>query len=82
MSKRKSPTRPKPKAASQKERIHLWKEHFKDLLGKYPKITDKPIMKIINNKLDVELGQFTQDVVLTKIKNKETAGLDEIPPEV
>ena len=41
-------------------------------------------MKIIDNQLDIKLGQFTQelDVVLTKIKNRKAAGLDEIPPGV
>ena len=41
-------------------------------------------MKIMNNQLDLKLGQFTQeelDVVQTKIKNRKAAGLDEIPPE-
>ena len=63
----------------------MWKEHFKNLLGKSPKITNKPIRKIINNQLDIKLGQFMQeelDVVLTKIKNRKAAGFDEIPPEV
>ena len=42
-------------------------------------------MKIISNQLDIKLGQFMQeklDIVLRKIKNRKTAGLDEIPPEV
>ena len=46
---------------------------------------DKPIMKIIDNQLDIKLGWFTEgelDVVLTKIKNRKAAGLSEIPPEV
>ena len=62
----------------------MWKEHFKNLLGKSPKVTDKPIMKIINSQLDIELGQFTQElnIVITKIKNRKAARLDEIPPEV
>ena len=76
--------RAKVKAASQEERIHLWKEHFKNLLGKSVKITDEPLTKIINDPLDIKLGQFNQelDLVLTKIKNRKAAGLDEIPPEV
>ena len=40
-------------------------------------------MKIINNRLDIKLEQFTQkdlDIVLTKNKNRKAAGLDEIPP--
>ena len=62
MSKRKIASRAKLKAASQEERINLWKEHFKNLLGKSPKVTDKPITKIINNQLDIKLGQFTQEL--------------------
>ena len=76
MSKRKSISRAKLKAASQEERIHWWKEHFKNLLGKAPKVPDEPITKITNNQLDSKLGQFTQeelDVVLTKIKNRKAA---------
>ena len=49
------------------------------------KVTDEPITKIISNQLDIKLRQFMQeelDVVLTKIKNRKAAGLDEIPPEV
>ena len=46
---------------------------------KTPKVTDKIITKMINNQLDITLGQFTQeelDIVLTKIKKTE------IPPDV
>ena len=42
-------------------------------------------MKIIDNQLNTKLGQFTQeelDIVLTKIKNRKAASLDEIPTEV
>ena len=63
----------------------MWKEHFKNLIGKPPNVNDKPITKIIDNQLDIKLGQFMQDeldVVLTKIKNRKAADLDEIPPEV
>ena len=69
MSKRKNTAR----AASLEEQIYLWKEHFKNLLEKSPKVTDKPITKMINHQLDIKLGQFTQeelDVVQTKLKKK------------
>ena len=46
----------KLKAASQEEQIHTWKEHFQNLHGKSPKVTDKPITKIINNQKDIKLG--------------------------
>ena len=45
------------------------KKHLKNLLGMSPQVTNEPIMKIINNQLDIKLGQFTQeelDVVLSK----------------
>ena len=62
----------------------MLKEHFKKLIGKSPKVTEEPLMKIINNQLDIKLGQFIQEelVVLSKIKNRKTAGLDEIPLQV
>ena len=85
VGKRKSTSRVKLKAASQEEQIHTWQEHLKNLLGKSPKVTDKPFMKIINNQLDIKLGQFTReelDVVLIQIKNRKAACFDEIPPEV
>ena len=63
----------------------MWKQHFKNLLGKPLKVTHKPITIIISNQLDIKLGQFTQeelDSVLRKIKDRKAAGLDEIPPEI
>ena len=62
----------------------MWKEHFKNLLEKSPKITDEPITKIINNQLDIKLRQFNQEElhVVLKIKNRKAADFDEIPPEV
>ena len=54
------------------------------MLGKSPKVTDKPITKI-NNQRDIKVGQFSQkelDVALTKIKNRKVASLDEIPWKV
>ena len=65
--------------------MHQWKQHFKNLLGNSPKVMDEPIMKIISNQLDIKLGQFMQEelnVVQRKIKNRQVAGLDQIPLEV
>ena len=61
VSKRKSASRAKLKAVSQEEQIHIEKEHYKNLLGKPPKATNKPITKMINNQLDIKLEQFTQE---------------------
>ena len=85
VSRRKNTAKTKLKAANQQERIKLWKQHFENLLGNPPKITHEPITRIISKQLDIKLGLFTQeelDSVLRKIKNRKTAGLDEIPPEV
>ena len=84
-SGRKSTAKAKLKAASQQERVKLWEQHFKNLLGNPPEITDEPITRIISKQLDVKLGPFTKeelDSVLRRIKNRKAAGLDEIPPEV
>ena len=85
VSRRKSTAKAKLKAASQQERVKLWEQHFKNLLGNPPKITHEPITRIISKQFDIKLGSFTQeelDSVLRKIKNRKAAGLDEIPPEV
>ena len=85
VSRRKNTAKAKLKAANQQERIKLWKQHFKNLLGNPPKITQEPITRIISKQLDIKLEPFTQeelDSVVRKIKNRKAAGLDEIPPEV
>ena len=85
VSGRKSTAKAKLKAPSQQERVNLWEQHFKNLLGNPPEITDEPITRIISKQLDVKLGPFTKeelDSVLRRIKNRKAAGLDEIPPEV
>ena len=61
VSRRKSTAKAKLKATSQEERIHLWKQHFENLLGKLPKVTPEPITRIISKKLKIKLGQFTQE---------------------
>ena len=61
------------------------KQHFENLLGKPPKVTDEPITKIICNQIDIKQGQFTQEevyLVPRKIKDKKSAGLDVIPPKL
>ena len=83
MSRTKSTLKAKLKAASQEKRIHQWEQHFENLLGKFPKVKDERIIKIISNPLDIKLGEFTQEqltVVQRKIKNRKAAGIDKIPP--
>ena len=55
---------------------HILSEWYKHLT---------PIIEIINILLNIKLGQFTEEelnVILTKIKSRKAAGLDEIPAEV
>ena len=86
VSRRNSTAKAKLKATNQdQEWIKLREQHFQNLLGNPPKVTHKPIMRIISKQLDIKLGPFTQeelDSVLWKIKNRKAAGLDEIPLEV
>ena len=82
VSKRKSTTNAKLKAANQQERKKLWKQHFENLLGNLPKVTHEPITRIISKQLDIKLGPFTQeeiDSVLKKFKNRKAAGLRDSP---
>ena len=85
VSRRKSTARAKLKSTNQQKRIKLWQQNFENLLGNPLKVTHDPITKIISKQLDIKLGPFTLeelDSVLRKIKNRNAAGLDEIPPEV
>ena len=82
VTRRKSTAKPKLKAASQQERVKLWKQYFENLLGHPLKVTNELITRIIGKQLDIKLGPFTKeelDSVLRKIKNRNAAGLDEIP---
>ena len=83
MSRRKSTAKSKLKVASQQERVKLWKQHFENLRGNPPKVTNEPITRIISKQLDIKLGPFTKEElesVLRKIKTRKAAGLDEISP--
>ena len=81
VSRRKSTAKTKLKTTNQQERIHLWKQHFENLLGNPPKVTHEPITKIVSKQLEIKLGPFIQeelDSVLRKIKNRKAAGPDEV----
>ena len=85
VSKRKSTTKAKLKAANQEERIQLWKQHFENLLRPPPWKLHMNQSRELSVKNYIKLRQFSQeelDSVLRKIKNRKVTGLDEIPPEV
>ena len=61
--------------------MHLWKQHFENLLSKPPKVKHEQIAKNINNQQDIKLRHFTQeelDSVFRK-NNKKATGLAETP---
>ena len=47
VNRRKSTASAKLKTAGQEEKIHLWKQHFKNLLRKSSEVTDEPSTKTI-----------------------------------
>ena len=55
MSKRKRSVKVKLEAASQEERINLWKRHFDNSLRKPPKVMHETLTKFISNQLDMKL---------------------------
>ena len=57
----------KSKGCQQKERLHKWEEHVKNLLRNSLEIT----YKIINNQLDIKLGQFTEEELDAVLKEKK-----------
>ena len=72
----------KIKSCQPEERIQKWKEHLKNFLGNSPKITDKPITKMINSQPDIKLRQLMEEelnIALTKIKNRKAGSLYKIP---
>ena len=85
VSDRKQSSKAKLKVSSQNDRLSKWKDHFQNLLGRAPVISDQPIQPIISEELNIKKGPFSADeleVVLKKTKNRKAAGLDDIPPEV
>ena len=85
ISGKKRPDKSKLRANSQQERLNLWKNHFSNLLGKNPVVTDAPIQNIVNENLPFKCGNFTMnelESVLKNLKTRKAAGPDTIPPEV
>ena len=82
VSRRKSTAKAKLKAANQQEGIKLWKQHFVNLLGNPPKLTQEPITRIISKQLDIKLGPFTKKNsarFLEKLKIGKPQGLTRFP---
>ena len=89
VSGRKTSNKAKLKANSEKERIKLWHDHFKELLGKPTSISTNDDINERSNqeitKLDIKTGLFTSYELTKAIKSIQSGkavGLDEIPAEV
>ena len=58
------------------------KECFKNRVGNIPRVTDKPITKIIDTQLDINRGQFIQEELtleLTKLKAEKLQASTKYP---
>ena len=80
----KKSTKAKIKASNQEERLKKWMNHFQNLLGKSPIVSDSTIEKVVEHDLEIKTGPFNGlelDLVLKKLQNKKAARLDGIPPE-
>ena len=74
------------KGETQKERVANWYNHFKDLLGRPPDISDEDeeIAPILQD-LDIKVGPFSQEEYEKAKKSLvegKSSGEDNIPPEV
>ena len=82
ISGRKSTSTSKIRAASQEERLKKWKDHFQNLLGKPPRVTDTAIKTIVNHELDIKRGNFTlEELQMARKKCKDKKAAPDIPPE-
>ena len=84
ISGRKTSNPSKIRAKDNSERLEKWKDHFSNLLGKNPSITDEPIQSIASN-LSIKTGNFEIEELkyaLKSLPNNKASGLDNIPGEV
>ena len=86
ISGRQKTNKAKLKAKNEKERIDLWHNHFKDLLGcPISNQTSTEYHPTEYDQLDITTGNFTSEELIkaTKsIQNGKATGIDEIPVEV
>ena len=75
----------KIKADNPEERLKKWKDHFENLLGKPPVISEQESIRVVEGTLPINTEDFTKEELLKCIKsfkNGKAAGLDDIPVEV
>ena len=85
ISGRKNGNKRKIRANSPKERLQQWCQHFQELLGQPPSISDVAIEPIVDDQLPINTEPFTMAELTTVIKTmslNKAAGYDNIPAEV
>ena len=85
ISGRKNGNKGKIRANSPKERLQQWCQHFQELLGQPPNISDVAIEPIVDDQLPINTEPFTMAELTTVIKTmslNQAAGYDNIPAEV
>ena len=74
------------KGKNKEERVQSWYQHFSNLLGKEPVISnDDDVIAPVFDNLDIKTGEFTMteyQAVKMKLNTGKLPGGDEIPPEV
>ena len=64
ISGRKSTNKAKIKATDNQDRIQKWQDHFKELLGNQPDISDHDITPIFTELQDIQTGLFSMTEIL------------------
>ena len=59
------------KANSPEERVKLWLNHFKQLLGQPPVVDDQPLIPKIFDTLPIKTGCFTEEELRASIKSSQ-----------
>ena len=86
ISGRKTSNKGKLKADNPAERVKLWKDHFVNLLGQPPVITDnQSISKVVEGIVPISTEEFNLEELrkcIKSFKNNKAVGVDNIPIEV
>ena len=83
VTEKKGPKRARIKASNTEERLAIWENHFKNLLGQSPEIDDQPVPKVFDT-TPIKTGEFTAIEFQASIKffqNNKDTGFDNIPIE-
>ena len=68
VTRRKGPKLGRIKTSNREDRLAIWKDHFKNLLGQSPEIDDQPVLKVFDT-LPIKTGEFTAIKLQASIKS-------------